>query len=275
MAENDLDTTATGTELPGVLDGLTARTRELESGANAFARAMTQAFSRAVIDGKRFEDVLKGLVLRLSNLAVRLAFKPLERGFASAFEGLFAAFGNAKPFADGGVIASPTYFPLGRGGVGLAGEAGPEAILPLARGADGRLGVAAGGTRHAVAGHDQHRNPGCRELPPLRSLCHRTDRTRGRTRPAQPLALRMHAVAQTLHAGALGAMVATEEGTVLLQSVADNAHAAHLAGGRQRLDGAFEAVEGMGLARLHHLERLVVVVSAGFALSHGVPFRSP
>jgi phage-related minor tail protein len=101
-----------------------------------------------VIDGKRFEDVLKGLVLRLSNLAVRMAFKPLERGFASAFEGLFAAFGNAKPFADGGVIASPTYFPLGRGGVGLAGEAGPEAILPLARGADGRLGVAAGG--HAV-----------------------------------------------------------------------------------------------------------------------------
>ena len=28
-------------------------------------------------------------------------------------------------------------------GSGLAGEAGPEAILPLARGSDGRLGVAA------------------------------------------------------------------------------------------------------------------------------------
>ncbi|MGD9846096.1 MAG: phage tail tape measure protein, partial [Variibacter sp.] len=43
----------------------------------------------------------------------------------------------------GGVIASPAYFPLGGRGVGLAGEAGPEAILPLARGADGKLGVAA------------------------------------------------------------------------------------------------------------------------------------
>ncbi|NGP18696.1 hypothetical protein [Devosia aurantiaca] len=29
--------------------------------------------------------------------------------------------------------------------MGLAGEAGPEAIMPLQRGADGRLGVAGGG----------------------------------------------------------------------------------------------------------------------------------
>jgi phage-related minor tail protein len=48
------------------------------------------------------------------------------------------------PFASGGVIASPSFFPM-RGGLGLAGEAGPEAILPLARGADGRLGVRAQG----------------------------------------------------------------------------------------------------------------------------------
>jgi len=146
VAEDDLTfPVAGGTELPVVLNDITARTRGLESGANSFARAMTQAFSSAVTDGKRFDDVLKSLALRMSNLAVRLAFKPLERGIASAFEGLFAAFGGAKPFADGGVVASPTYFPLGRGQLGLAGEAGPEAILPLARGADGRLGVAASG----------------------------------------------------------------------------------------------------------------------------------
>jgi phage-related minor tail protein len=40
------------------------------------------------------------------------------------------------------VIGTPTYFPMVGGGVGLAGEAGPEAIMPLVRGADGRLGVA-------------------------------------------------------------------------------------------------------------------------------------
>ncbi|MEZ5797285.1 MAG: hypothetical protein R3D63_07340 [Paracoccaceae bacterium] len=51
------------------------------------------------------------------------------------------------PFATGGIVASPTMFPM-RGGHGLMGEAGPEAIMPLTRGADGRLGVqAAGGGR--------------------------------------------------------------------------------------------------------------------------------
>jgi phage-related minor tail protein len=50
---------------------------------------------------------------------------------------------GATPFASGGVVAAPTYFPLGRS-LGLMGEAGAEAILPLKRGADGRLGVAAG-----------------------------------------------------------------------------------------------------------------------------------
>lgn len=44
------------------------------------------------------------------------------------------------PFANGGIIERATYFPM-RGGAGLMGEAGPEAIMPLARGADGKLGV--------------------------------------------------------------------------------------------------------------------------------------
>ena len=43
------------------------------------------------------------------------------------------------------MIGTPTYFPLSSGGLGLAGEAGPEAIVPLARGPDGRLGVAMSG----------------------------------------------------------------------------------------------------------------------------------
>ena len=50
--------------------------------------------------------------------------------------------GRVMPFARGGVVASPTTFPM-RGGTGLMGEAGPEAIMPLTRGADGRLGVRA------------------------------------------------------------------------------------------------------------------------------------
>lgn len=145
MAEDDPTPATDARDLPDVLETLTLRTQGLESGANAMARAMTQAFTRAALDGRRLDDVLKGLALRLSNLAVRLALKPLERGLAGGIETIIGAAGGATPFADGGVIASPTYFPLGTGRMGLAGEAGPEAILPLARGPDGRLGVAAGG----------------------------------------------------------------------------------------------------------------------------------
>ena len=58
--------------------------------------------------------------------------------------------GGLTAFAAGGVIATPAYFPLGPEGLGVAGEAGPEAILPLARGRDGRLGVAMNGASAAA-----------------------------------------------------------------------------------------------------------------------------
>ncbi len=47
--------------------------------------------------------------------------------------------GHVVPFASGGVVSAPSYFPLGRN-VGVMGEAGAEAILPLQRSADGAAG---------------------------------------------------------------------------------------------------------------------------------------
>lgn len=49
--------------------------------------------------------------------------------------------GYMVPFANGGVVSAPSLFPIRGGATGLMGEAGPEAILPLSRGSDGRLGV--------------------------------------------------------------------------------------------------------------------------------------
>jgi phage-related minor tail protein len=73
-------------------------------------------------------------------------------------------FNNLKsifPFASGGVIGAPTYFPLASGGLGLAGEAGPEAIVPLSRGPDGRLGIAGGGVGAAnITVHISTPDPG-------------------------------------------------------------------------------------------------------------------
>src|SRR5690606_10378352 len=77
---------------------------------------------------------------------------PLESLAGTLLSGLFGGagklFGFAKggivPFAGGGVVSAPTYFPLGKN-MGLMGEAGAEAILPLQRTPDGRLGVAASG----------------------------------------------------------------------------------------------------------------------------------
>jgi phage-related minor tail protein len=143
------------------LEAIERRTAALTISANGFASAMSRAFSQSVSGSKQFDDVLKSLALRLSGMAVSAAFKPVASGIAGGLNQLFAgllggggnaanvagAMGAIKPFAAGGVIGTPTYFPLMPGGVGLAGEAGPEAILPLARGADGRLGVTADSAR--------------------------------------------------------------------------------------------------------------------------------
>lgn len=71
-------------------------------------------------------------------------------GASIFFDGPMAANGMAlqsgtqlRAFARGGVVNSPTLFPMATG-TGLMGEAGPEAIMPLARGPDGRLGVRGG-----------------------------------------------------------------------------------------------------------------------------------
>lgn len=127
---------------------------DLSGKANAFGAALTSALRGATTGGKSLDGVLQQLATRLSSIALGAALKPLENALGGVagqiFGGLGSLFGGGgagatvTPFAKGGVVASPSYFPSG-GQIGLMGEAGAEAILPLKRGADGSLGVAAGG----------------------------------------------------------------------------------------------------------------------------------
>ena len=136
MAEPDgrslAETAESAEALAMVFDDLEARSR-------SFGAALTSALRSATVDGRGLEDVLKGLALRISNIGLSVGLKPLEGLLASGLSGLV---GGVTPFAKGGVVAAPTYFSAGAG-LGLMGEAGAEAILPLRRGPDGSLGVAA------------------------------------------------------------------------------------------------------------------------------------
>jgi tape measure domain-containing protein len=83
---------------------------------------------------------LSGASLNMSGLTGAAFGSPLLIGSANG--NVFAQNGIV-PFANGGIVDRPMMFPFAKG-IGLMGEAGPEAIMPLKRGADGKLGVAGG-----------------------------------------------------------------------------------------------------------------------------------
>ena len=105
-----------------------------------------------VTTGKaNFQELATSILSDLARIALRAAIiGPITQmlgglfpGFKFADGGVFAANGIV-PYAMGGIVDRPTLFPFANGGTigtGLMGEAGPEAIMPLRRGADGRLGV--------------------------------------------------------------------------------------------------------------------------------------
>jgi hypothetical protein len=133
--------------------------REVAVLSGGISRGLKRAFDGLIFDGLKLSDALKGVAESMVNAAYSAAVRPvaghfgglLAEGVESLVNGLMpfadgASFaqGRVMPFAKGGVVSGPTAFPM-RGATGLMGEAGPEAIMPLTRGADGRLGVRAEG----------------------------------------------------------------------------------------------------------------------------------
>ncbi|NIB21964.1 phage tail tape measure protein, partial [Providencia rettgeri] len=115
---------------------------------NGFSSQLTETLTGGEAN---FKDFTRSILKMLAEIAIKMT---IVKGF-EAF-----GFGGVTPNANGGVyntpglsaysgqiVSKPTLFPFARG-AGLMGEAGPEAILPLRRGIDGKLGVIAANTKH-------------------------------------------------------------------------------------------------------------------------------
>lgn len=133
--------------------------REVQSLSRSFGSGLRRAFDGVIFDGMRLSDALRQVARSMVDAAYSAAMRPVQNAIGGALAGgvnsLVSAIlpfekggafsgGRVTPFARGGVVSGATPFAM-RGGVGVMGEAGPEAIMPLTRGADGTLGVRAQG----------------------------------------------------------------------------------------------------------------------------------
>ena len=143
--------------------------KELKEAINGYSREMSRSLAEFALTGKKsFGDMLSDFQVRLlAFVNQKFIFDPLFNALGGVLDniksdgGLFKFLGSSigKLFANanGGiysgsgissysnsVVSQPTVFPFAKG-VGLMGEAGAEAIMPLQRDSSGRLGVSANG----------------------------------------------------------------------------------------------------------------------------------
>ncbi len=144
--------------------------QNVEKALNAFAASSLNTITDNLADmamgtksvADAFRDMANSIIRDLLRIAIQKsitgplanALMPGAGGGAGLLGGLGGLLGSAHgnvfdhgalvPFANGGIVSRPTIFPMAKG-AGLMGEAGPEAIMPLKRGPDGKLGVAGSG----------------------------------------------------------------------------------------------------------------------------------
>lgn len=138
--------------------------REVRTLSNGISGGLRGAFEGLVFDGMKASDALRQVGESIIGSAYTAAINPVTKhvgqmagaGIEALISGAMpfangAPFsqGRVMPFARGGVVSGPTTFPM-RGATGLMGEAGPEAIMPLTRGSDGKLGVRSDGGAQPV-----------------------------------------------------------------------------------------------------------------------------
>lgn len=143
-----------GAELERQLENQSELIARNQAFADELASTLTTGFANAIKQGESFTDVLRNVAAQLFEVVAQAAIlDPLQRTLSASISGAMGSFdlGGAAAslaggfaFAKGGVLNSPAKFTSG-GMRAVAGEAGPEAILPLRRGADGSLGVVSNG----------------------------------------------------------------------------------------------------------------------------------
>lgn len=122
---------------------------------NAFTGA-EDALVRFVQTGKlSFTELANSIIADLARIAARQALMAGVQAIGQAFGPNITGFAKGGAFHSpslsaysGGVYDQPRLFAFAKG-AGVFGEAGPEAIMPLRRGPDGRLGVSAHGQGQA------------------------------------------------------------------------------------------------------------------------------
>jgi hypothetical protein len=148
------------------LEQAEAAANRTNSAARELGMTFSSAFEDAIVKGKDLQEVLQGVAEDLARIILRQAVvNPLANAASGAvgqagnflgslFSGtggaaapvVASALGNAffggrlTAFAAGGVVDRATVVPMA-----LMGEAGPEAVVPLKRGRDGKLGIAGQG----------------------------------------------------------------------------------------------------------------------------------
>lgn len=147
-------------ELHGMQQSMSLAEQEARGFSKSLSRGLRGAMGELIFEGAKLSDVLEGVAQRMIRTTFNQALNPVTDavsgfvtgGLSSLLGGLFPsaqgnviAAGRPVPFARGGIVGGPTLFPMRGGQTGLMGEAGPEAIMPLRRGADGTLGVRAQG----------------------------------------------------------------------------------------------------------------------------------
>jgi len=138
------------------VDDLKDKAGEAGDAANELESSFQNAFTSFVTGASTAQEAVSSLLSSLASMLANKAFESLLGGGGKGggfFDTISSALGFADggafsngrvtAFAAGGVVNSPTVFPMANG-AGLMGEAGPEAIMPLTR-VGGKLGVRSAG----------------------------------------------------------------------------------------------------------------------------------